>query len=139
MAWVVDSCVILDVALGESAWSIPSARLLDRFVADGLVACPVSMVEIAPYFDGDVDKEQVFLDLIDIRHDWDWLPEDTETAAGAWARQVYLKREKKVGKRPVADILIGAFAMRAGGLLTRNACHFKTVFPGLRIEAPVLS
>ena len=38
-----------------------------------------------------------------------------------------------------ADILIGAFAMRAGGLLTRNACHFKTVFPGLRIEAPVLS
>ena len=139
MAWVVDSCVLLDVALGESAWSLPSARLLDRFVADGLVACPVSMVEIAPYFDGDVDKERVFLDQIDIRHDRDWLPEDTEKAAEAWARQVYLKREKKVGKRPVADILIGAFAMRAGGLLTRNASHFKTVFPGLRIEAPVLS
>ena len=139
MAWVVDSCVMLDVALGASAWSVSSARLLDRFVADGLVACPVSMVEIAPYFDGDVEKELVFLDQLEIRHDWDWMPEDTETAAEAWARQVYLKREKKVGKRPVADILIGAFAMRAGGLLTRNACHFKTVFPGLRIEAPVLS
>ncbi|NLC82605.1 MAG: type II toxin-antitoxin system VapC family toxin [Lentisphaerae bacterium] len=139
MAWVVDSCVMLDVALGASAWSVSSARLLDRFGADGLVACPVSMVEIAPYFEGDVEKERVFLDQLEIRHDWDWMPEDTETAAEAWARQVYFKREKKVGKRPVADILIGAFAMRAGGLLTRNACHFKTVFPGLRIEAPVLS
>lgn len=139
MAWVVDSCVMLDVALGASAWSVSSARLLDRFVADGLVACPVSMVEIAPYFEGDIEKEWVFLDQLEIRHDWDWMPEDTETAAEAWARQVYLKRDKRVGKRPVADILIGAFAMRAGGLLTRNACHFKTVFPGLRIEAPVLS
>jgi len=138
MAWVVDSCVLLDVALGESVWSVPSARLIDRFAADGLVACPVSMVEIAPYFDGDIGKERMFLDQIDIRHDWDWLPEDTERAAKAWARQVYLKREKRVSKRPVADILIGAFAMRVGGLLTRNAQHFRSVFPELRVESPVL-
>ena len=128
MAWVVDSCVLLDVALGESVWSVPSARLIDRFAADGLVACPVSMVEIAPY---------LFLDQLDIRHDWDWLPEDTERAAKAWARQVYLKREKRVSKRPVADILIGAFAMRVGGLLTRNAQHFRSAFPELRVESPV--
>lgn len=137
MAWVVDSCVLLDIALGESVWSVPSAQLIDRFVADGLVVCPVSVVEIAPYFDGDVAKERMFLDQINICHNWDWLPEDTEMAAKAWAKHVHLKREQRVSKRPVADILIGAFAMRVGGLLTRNASHFKTVFPRLRIEVPV--
>ena len=36
----------------------------------------------------------------------------------------------------VADILIGAFASRRNGILTRNASDFRTVFPTLAIAAP---
>lgn len=139
MAWVVDSCVLLDIALGESVWTVSSAHLIDRFAADGLVVCPVSVVEIAPHFDGAVGKERTFLNQLDIRHDWDWLPEDTERAAVAWTRHVYLKRAGKTAKRPVADVLIGAFSVRVGGLLTRNSDPFRTVFPDLRIMEPELS
>ena len=34
------------------------------------------------------------------------------------------------------DILIGAFASRCDGILTRNASDFRTVFPKLVIAAP---
>jgi predicted nucleic acid-binding protein len=136
MAWVVDSCILLDIAVEDPDWLVPSARLIDRLAAEGLVVCPVSIVEIAPYFDGDVEKARAFLNQLDIRHDWNWLQEDTGRAAAVWTKHVRLKRAGGAAKRPVADILIGAFAVRVGGLLTRNAKHFRTVFPDLRIMEP---
>jgi hypothetical protein len=39
-------------------------------------------------------------------------------------------------RRPVADVLIGAFALRHQGLLTRNADDFGKLFPSLRLIAP---
>ena len=136
MAWVVDSCVILDVALNDSVFAKPSARLLDRLGKETLVICPVSLVEVAPCFGGTVENVRHFADLIGIDHTWDWMPVDTEEAAAAWSRHVSFKRGGQIRRRPVADILIGAFALRAGGLITRNTDHFKTVFPSLKLAEP---
>ena len=38
--------------------------------------------------------------------------------------------------RLLADILIGAFAMRFDGILTRNQADFRRAFPTLPITAP---
>jgi len=46
------------------------------------------------------------------------------------------KRQRTAGKRPVADILIGAFALRHSGLLTRNGTDFRARFPGLVMAGP---
>lgn len=137
MAWVVDSCVILDIVLNDPVFAKPSARLLDRLGREGLVLCPVSLVEVTPCFGGEARNVREFADLIGVDHGWDWLQDDTDRAAAAWSRHVSLKRGGHVRRRPVADILIGAFALRAGGLITRNGGHFKSVFPTLSLAEPV--
>ena len=42
-----------------------------------------------------------------------------------------------VAKRPIADVLIGAYAMEKGGLVTRNEADFTTLYPNLTIFNPV--
>jgi predicted nucleic acid-binding protein len=44
-----------------------------------------------------------------------------------WAEHVEKKRSGHAGKRPVADVLIEAFAQRFQGLITRNPKHFTSV------------
>lgn len=39
-------------------------------------------------------------------------------------------------KRPIADILIGAFAVRHDGLITRNPDNFRPWFPQMKIIGP---
>ncbi|MEI7899176.1 MAG: type II toxin-antitoxin system VapC family toxin [bacterium] len=136
MAWVVDSCVILDIVLNDPEFAKPSARLLDRLGRQGLVLCPVSLVELAPCFGGEIRNVREFADLIGVDHGWDWMRGDTEAAAAAWSRHVSLERGGQAGRRPVADILIGAFALRVGGLITRNTGHVKPVFPTLPLAEP---
>ena len=57
----------------------------------------------------------------------------THAAFIAWNRQIELKRVGKTGRRPVADVQTGAFALRHQGLLTRNAGDFKRWFPSLKM------
>jgi hypothetical protein len=49
---------------------------------------------------------------------------------------VWVVGKTKAPKRPLADILIGAFASRCDGILTRNEGDFRQVFPSLVIAAP---
>ncbi len=113
-----------------------SARLLDRLRGEGLALCPVSYVELAPAFLGDMRRQNEFLDGVGINYSlsWDW--KDTERAHSAWARYVDQRRGSRIPKRPMADILIGAFAASRKGLLTRNESDFTVVFPGLTIVKP---
>ena len=136
MPWTVDSCVLLDIALADPVFAMPSAKLLDRLRRDGLIICPVSIVEIAPCFGGSVANVQDFADQIGVDTKWDWMPADTETASAAWSRHVSFKRTGMGIRRPIADILIGAFALRTGGLITRNVRHFNTVFQTLKFVEP---
>ena len=116
-----------------------SAGLLDSMMNKGLVICPVSYVELAPAFLGDRKRQDEFLSAIGIDIAEGWTFSDTYSAHRAWARQIELKRQSRVVKRPVADILIGAYAEVRTGLLTRNLADFRSVFPELTIRCPSLA
>ena len=61
---------------------------------------------------------------------------DTLATHEGWNRYVMAKRATRIPKRPLADVLIGAFASRFDGLLTRNESDFRPVFPALNITVP---
>jgi predicted nucleic acid-binding protein len=133
---VVDTCLVIDVLDDDPEFGLASAALIDRMSADGLVVCPVSYIELAPAFLGDGARQREFLDQVGIDYSAGWAWPDTQAAHKAWALQVQLRRAGRAPRRPVADILIGAFASTRRGLLTRNPGDFATVFPTLAIAAP---
>ncbi len=136
MAWVCDTCVILDIACDDEAFARKSARTLQHRQSAGLVLCPVSYVELSPSFFGDSSLLQSFLKQAGISWLESWTHTDSETAAAAHTRYITLKRRGRAPKRPVADILIGAFACRFDGLITRNPDDFRACFPDLRMICP---
>ena len=138
MAWVVDSCVLLDLALHDPEWGLPAAQTLQHLAKEGLIVCPVSVVEIAPQFDGKAENVRRFLTIAGIQSGIPWIEADTSFAAEAWSRYVSARRQRggKIPRRPVADLLIGAFAERHGGLVTRNPDDFTPWFPKLQVRVP---
>ena len=136
MAWVVDTCLVIDVLDDDPEFGESSAALLDRIGAEGLVLCPVTYVELAPAFLGDGTRQREFLDAVGIDYSAEWNWGDTQAAHKAWALHVRHRRAGQAPRRPVADILIGAFASRRRGLLTRNPGDFTPVFPALKILLP---
>ena len=135
-AWVVDSCVVLDIALNDAKHGVKSAQLLQSRLRDGLVVCGVTFVELAPAFGGQVAELKRFLLGAQIGWEEPWTLADTETAHAGWWRYVRQKRQGIVPRRPVADLLIGAFAGRAHGLITRNPADFKNFYPELNLLGP---
>ena len=136
MSWVVDTCVVIDVLDHDPEFGRASASLLDKMAPEGMVLCPVSYVELAPAFLGDLRRQDEFLDGIGIQYAIPWSWQDTRNAHKAWERHVTLYRRRKVLRRPVADMLIGAFAVGRRGLLTRNTADFRLSFPTLKIFEP---
>jgi len=136
MAWAVDTCLLLDIGLDDPVFAGRSLHLLESRLADGLLVCPVTFVELAPAFSGQLKPLEEFLFQLGIegREAWTW--EDTKNAGDAWSRHVQKRRTKQAAKRPVADVLIGAFASRFQGLLTRNGADFRKLFPELPILEP---
>lgn len=59
MAWGVDTCLLIDVAVADPTFGNASARLLDARQAAGLVICPVTYIELAPVFAGDLRRGRV--------------------------------------------------------------------------------
>ena len=136
MAWVVDTAVLIDVLEDDSEFGVRSARALDGRGEDGLVLCPVSYVELSPAFEGNTALQEEFLEGIGIDHREGWIAEDTRRAHAAWHAYVQRRRGGNTTKRPLTDVLIGAFALRFQGLITRNEKDFRRTFPELRLRAP---
>lgn len=136
MSWVVDTCLLLDIADADPRFGDASSRFLAQRHAPGLVISPVSFVELAPAFDGNLAVQEDFLFNLGVAWSvtWTWL--DTQRAFESWAAHVRRRRASLPNKRPIADVLIGAFAQRFDGLLTRNARDFRKLFPSLRVETP---
>jgi predicted nucleic acid-binding protein len=134
--WVVDTCVVLDVFEHDPQFGLVSARLLEKLLVDGLAVSPVTFVELSAAFDGDLAEQKRFLEQAGISHTEAWTLADTEAAHHAWNAYVQSRRAGKIPKRPVADILIGGFAMRKQGLITRNSADFRRWFPKLLIREP---
>ena len=136
MSWVVDTCVLLDIFEDDEDFALASADALDAHAADGLCIAPVTFVELAPAFHGNLDEEKTFLAGLGVEYDCGEIRNAAETAAKAWAAHVTRKRTGRVAKRPVADALIGAFASVRQGLITRNASDFRALYPSLPIAEP---
>lgn len=137
MSWVVDTCLLIDIADADPRFGGAASDLLLKRQAAGLLISPVSFVELAPAFAGVLSAQEHFLVNLGVgwAENWSWL--DTQRAFDAWAAQVKRRRRAPgFSKRPIADILIGSFAQRFDGLLTRNARDFQRLFPSLRIETP---
>lgn len=134
--WVVDTCIVLDVFEDDPTFGMPSAKLLERLLADGLCVSPVTMVELSAAFSGDLLEQKRFLGEAGISYGEHWTTADTEASHHAWNTYVQSRRAGKIPKRPVADLLIGGFALNRGGLVTRNPADFKRWFPKLPIREP---
>lgn len=134
--WVVDTCVVLDVFENDPKFGEASAKLLERLLPDGLAVSAITMVELSAAFAGDIAEQKQFLEQAGISCAEAWTVADTESAHHAWNAYVKSRRADKVPKRPVADILIGGFAVNRQGLVTRNPSDFRRWFPKLAIREP---
>lgn len=134
--WVVDTCMVLDVLEDDPEFGRPSAAVLEKLLPQGLSISPVTMVELSAAFEGDLAEQKRFLDQAGISHMEPWSALDTEAAHAAWNAYVLARRAHRAAKRPIADILIGGFAVNRSGLVTRNAGDFRRWFPSLKIREP---
>lgn len=134
--WIIDTCVVLDIFEHDPAFGQLSAELLHKLLPQGLAVSPVTMVELSAAFTGNLEEQKHFLDLAGISYVEPWTAADTEQAHVAWNAYVTAKRLGKTAKKPVADILIGAFAANRTGLVTRNPRDFTRWFPSLKIREP---
>lgn len=133
---VVDTCVIVDISDRDPVFGERSARTLEQYADGGLLIAPVSFVELAPAFLGDVNRENQFLFELGIELPNGFDTSDLPLAHAAWYRHIQKTRASKSPRRPIADVLIGALAMANDGLITRNAKDFKVLFPNLNIIVP---
>jgi len=136
MAWVVDSCVLIDVAIADPMHGRSSADCLQSSMRQGLIICPISYIEIGPVFDGDRTRQERFLDAAGIDWQEPWTSTDTALAHSLWSQFIHRKRRQRDLRRSVADVLIGAFAARFDGLITRNGRDFRSLCPGLKLVQP---
>ena len=134
--WIVDTCVVLDIFENDPQFGKKSATFLEKMLPDGLAVSPVTMVELSVAFDGDIVEQKRFLEGAGISHAEAWSAIDIEASHSAWNAYVTSRRADKAPKRPIADILIGGFAVRRQGLITRNSPDFRRWFPKLTIREP---
>ncbi len=135
--WVVDTCIIIDITSGDGEFSAKSADAIDAKRAEGLVVAPITYVELAPSFRGDIAKQDSVLSGMGIEFDFAGNRQAVLAAHKAWYEHALRKRLGEAVKRPIADVLIGAYAVEKGGLITRNEADFKTLYPNLTIFNPI--
>ena len=136
MAWVVDTSVVVDLITGDPFFEPASTACLQSHLQDGLVISPVTFVELGPSFSGDEAAAEAFLKSAHIGTAEFWSPADTLPAHRLWHQFQQRRRQIQMAKRPVADVLIAAFAERFQGIITRNAADFRNILPTLRIIEP---
>ena len=137
MIWVVDTCVLIDVFRGDKTFSEMSSMALQSKLDDVLTVAPITYVELSPEFNGDVAAQDAFLDAMWIQRDFKGSKEAVLLAHKAWHEHIVRKRAGSARKRPIADVLIGAYALQKGGLITRNEADFRTLYPTLTIFNPM--
>jgi predicted nucleic acid-binding protein len=140
VAWVVDTCVLLDILEDDPEFGRVSARCLKARLDEGLLVCPVTSLELAPAFLGNLAAQRQFLARCGVSEDESFTAADVRCGYGPWHHYIVGKRQRKsraLPKRPIADMMIGAFASRFDGLITRNGPDFRPWFPDLVIVDPM--
>ena len=137
MIWVIDTCVVIDLVERDSEFGAVSAAALASKIDDSFVIAPITYVELGPVFDGDRERQDAFLKESWIGFDFAGNKDAILAAHKAWYEHVLRKRKGEVTKRPIADVMIGAYALQKGGLITRNEDDFRSLYPALNIYNPV--
>ena len=136
MTWVIDTCILIDILKADPVFSKASSQAIQSKMDDVLVVAPITYVELAPAFKGDVVAQDNFLDALWIGHDFQGDTNAVLAAHKAWYEHVLRKRSGLTAKRPIADVMIGAYAFSKGGLITRNEADFRPLYPSLTIFNP---
>lgn len=136
--WVIDTCLLIDVLDDDPTFGEASAELIDTHIPEGLSISPVTYAELAPAFQGERTLQDEFLAAVGVSFHQDWTWEDTLRTHIAWHEHIRRRRRQGGPKRPLADLLIGSFASRFEGLLTRNPDDFRSAFPELELRLPRL-
>ena len=130
---LVDSDVLIDVALGDATWAGWSGGALADARDRGTVAInPIIYAELAPAF-----ASAAALDAALPTDDVVRLPLPFDAA---WAAaQAFVRYRRSGGSRrsPLPDFYIGAHAEVAGlVLLTRDVERYRTYFPAVELISP---
>lgn len=137
MTWIIDTCVLIDILKADPVFSKSSSQALQSKMDEVLAIAPITYVELAPAFRGDVAAQDVFLNALWIQCDFNGNRDVILAAHKSWYEHVLRKRSGTEGKRPIADIMIGAYALSKGGLITRNEADFRALYPTLEIFNPM--
>lgn len=136
MGWVIDTCVLIDIAIEDVQNGINAVECLEKYSSQGLFISSISLIELAPVFDGEIQRLNKFIEIMGVTPLWYWQSSETQRAAQVWSNYVVRKKRTQTLKRVVADFLIGVSAERVGGLITRNEEDFRIDFPKLKIVHP---
>jgi hypothetical protein len=128
---------LIDVFRGDKTFAAMSSMALQSKLDDVLTVAPITYVELSPEFNGDAAAQDAFLDAMWIHRDFNGSKEAVLLAHKAWHEHIMRKRAGSARKRPIADVLIGAYALQKGGLITRNEADFRTLYPTLTIFNPM--
>ena len=61
MTWVLDTCVLLDLACNDKIFAGCASRAIQSKLDETLTIAPITYVELAPQFLGDVERQNEFL------------------------------------------------------------------------------
>ena len=136
MTWVIDTCVLIDILKADPVFSKVSSLALQSKMNDELKIAPITYVELAPAFAGNVVAQDGFLNALWIQCDFGGNKSAVLAAHKSWHEHILRKRSGVVARRPIADVMIGAYALTKGGLITRNEADFRTLYPSLTIFNP---
>ena len=136
MTWVLDTCVLLDLVCNDKTFADCASRAIQAKLDEALTIAPITYVELAPQFLGNVERQNEFLRDLWIECDFGGSMDSVLAAHHAWYEHVLRKRKGEVAKRPIADVMIGAYALSKGGLITRNEDDFRSLYPTLKIFNP---
>lgn len=133
---LVDTCVLIDVADDDPTFAERSAQCLATHLPMGLLLSPISFVELAPVFNGSLPLIEEFLAGVGVSVADEFGEQERFAAFKGWARHVTHKRSGKARRRPVADALIGALALKHEGIITRNPQDFRSFYPKIIVVEP---
>jgi len=133
MVAMVDTNVLIDVAMRDPQWAAWSRRVIAETALDHrLVVNQIVYAEFSLRYELPEDLDAALDDAIFVRENLPW---DAAFLAG----RAFLAYRRRGGQRerPLPDFFIGAHAaVRGHSIITRDPDGFRSYFPGLDLITP---